>query len=81
MEGGQQVLQETDRVIIAAIQGEPGGRDLRFFQPAADQGGFAITGRGGNQDECLVQAAIDQVRQDEDGLSGWSEWEERKTLS
>ena len=59
VEGGDEVLQEADGIIVAVVERKPASGDIAVAQPAADQRGFAVAGR--SRDEC--QAACEGFRQ------------------
>ncbi len=44
LQGGEQVGEEADGVIVLRLEGEPGGRKRRGAEPVGEQGGFAEAG-------------------------------------
>ena len=63
LQGGDQVVNEADRVIVAFIEGKPTNRDVAATCPLAQQGGLAESGRGRHQRKLAVQASIEPVHQ------------------
>jgi hypothetical protein len=54
LQGGDEVGQEADQVVIAFVQREPGDRLSRLLGPVAHQGCFAEAGRGRDKDELVA---------------------------
>ena len=73
LQGGDQVGQETDRVVVAFIQREPGGRSLATGDPFADQRSFTKASRGGNKGQLAIQPHVQSFGQAGARHQPWSD--------
>ncbi|MGA2505219.1 MAG: hypothetical protein ABSG01_14125 [Anaerolineales bacterium] len=61
--GGDQVGDEALGVLIEGIQREPADRHLRLARKIDQQGGLAVPGRGGDDDQFLFQEGVELRQQ------------------
>jgi hypothetical protein len=56
LQGGEKAGQETGRIVVGSIQGEPGDEPIvEAFEPLNDRGGFPETGRSGDEGELVLE--------------------------
>jgi hypothetical protein len=59
LETGDEVGQKADQVAVIFVEGKPGKRPFALGNPLADDGGFAKTGRGGDEGQlCPVVESL-----------------------
>ena len=57
LQRSQQVAHEADGVVIALVDGKPGGGDVAILDPCSQQRGLAVASRCG--DECQAQVGLE----------------------
>ena len=76
MEGCSEISQESDRIVILIVKINPGGGKLELSLPGAEEGGFAIACRGGDQNKATFQPLVQFLEQartrDRPGTNGRS---------